>query len=248
MKHEHFASIYDLLMEDAPYEDWLLYTKEHIPSAAKVVDLACGTGTFAVKLFQSGFDVSGVDISRDMLTVAERKARETKCSIPLFLQDMRHLSGFSGVDGVTLFCDGLNYLLNEADVQQTFRNVAQILRPGGKFLFDVHSVYKMEHLFNDQLYGINDDAVSYLWFSAPGEQPHSVEHCLTFFIKQEDSGLYERKDEEHRQRTFPPGKYQEWLLNAGFVNVEVTGDFGRSEPQASQDRYFFKAEKKQQEF
>src|SRR5690554_4047983 len=117
MSEEHFASVYDYLMKDAPYTNWIQYTKERLPKNSSVVDLACGTGTFLILLQEQGYTVTGMDISQQMLTMADMKLREKNLNIPLMQQDMRNFSGLSNVDEVTLFCDGLNYLLNEKDVQ-----------------------------------------------------------------------------------------------------------------------------------
>lgn len=244
MTHGHFAALYDFLMEDAPYESWLDYAAGHLPEGGRVLDLACGTGTLTMMMAERQYTVSGVDISRDMLTVAEEKSRSQSVSIPFVLQDMRELNGFSGLDGVTLFCDGINYLDEESDVKQTFSQVASALKPGGIFLFDAHTPYKMTHVFNRQLYGENGEELSYLWFCEPGEFPLSVYHTLTFFVKN-GTGLYERRDEEQCQRTFPPEYYKKWLEQAGFTNVEISAGFGQKQLDEEDNRMFFKAVKKQ---
>jgi SAM-dependent methyltransferase len=243
MKHDHFASLYDLLMEDAPYESWLGYAKKYLPNQGRVLDLACGTGTFSLMLAQKGYDVVGVDLSEDMLTVAEEKARKAGAGIEFVSQDMCELQGFQKLDGVTLFCDGLNYLRQEQEVKQTFSLLAQALKTGGVLLFDVHSPFKMEHIFDHQLYGENSDVLSYMWFCEPSEEPLSVQHTLTFFLKKE-TGYYERMDEEQYQRTFNPNDYKQWLIEAGFDQIEISADFGTKEIEEEDDRIFFKAIKK----
>ncbi|MCD8511097.1 MAG: class I SAM-dependent methyltransferase [Bacillus sp. (in: Bacteria)] len=240
---QHFAAVYDQLMEDVPYEDWLLYTKKHVKDGSTIVDLACGTGTLSMLLYEAGFSVTGIDISQDMLTVAEKKIREKQYPIKLFKQDMRKLKGFMNVDAVTIFCDGLNYLLKEEEVKDTFQRVRDILRPGGVFLFDVHSPFKIKEEFDHQLYGENGEVVSYLWFASPGQESNSVDHTLTFFIKEADD-LYSRIDEEHSQRTFIITDYVKWLEEMGFDQIEVTADFGRRKPKDTDERYFFKGIKK----
>ncbi|MBU9722530.1 MULTISPECIES: class I SAM-dependent DNA methyltransferase [Bacillaceae] len=243
MNEYHFASIYDVLMEDVPYEDWLTFASTHLKHKGKILDIGCGTASITLLLSEAGYEVSGVDISQEMLTVAEEKVRLSNKNISLYCQDMRKLEGFNDFDGVTIFCDGLNYLPDSEAVKQTFRNVFNALKPGGIFLFDVHSPYKMTNIFNDQLYGEDRTDISYLWFCNPGDKPLSVEHALTFFIRRQD-GTYDRLDEEHFQRTFSPEDYKEWLSDVGFIDIEVTSDFGREKENEISDRYFLKAVKK----
>ncbi|SDN44300.1 class I SAM-dependent DNA methyltransferase [Alkalicoccus daliensis] len=243
MSEQHFAALYDTLMEDAPYGAWLQFATSYVKKSARILDLACGTGTLTLQLEDQGFQTTGVDISGEMLAVAEKKARERGNNTVFMEQDMRHISGFSNMDAVTLFCDGLNYLAEENEVKSTFSHVAESLRSGGVFLFDVHSPFKVEHIFDHQLYGENAEEITYLWFCEPGEAELSVHHSLTFFIKQED-GRYLREDEELFQRTFLPSVYKKWLIEAGFHNIVISGDFGKRDYLEEDDRIFFKAEKK----
>jgi len=243
MKHDHFASLYDFLMEDAPYDSWLRFAEKYLQNQGRVLDLACGTGTFSLMLARKGYDVVGVDLSQDMLTIADEKARKAGVNIEFVIQDMRELQGFQELEGITIFCDGLNYLKEEGDVKQTFHLLAQALKTGGVLLFDVHSLYKMEHIFDNQLYGENNDNLSYMWFCEPAEEPLSVQHTLTFFNKKE-TGYYERMDEEQYQRTFDPKQYETWLKDAGFDQIEITAEFGERHMEEEDDRIFFKAVKK----
>lgn len=241
--YQHFSSVYDQLMDDAPYDEWLSYTRDYFKPGASVLDLGCGTGTFTIELAKNGFQVQGADISLDMLTIADEKARSANLQIPFVRQDMRMLEGFQELDGVTIFCDGLNYLHGEDDVTQTFKRIFQALRSGGELLFDVHSPYKMEEIFNNQMYGENGEDVSYIWFSEQGDAPLSVHHIMTFF-KLNDAGTYDRFDEEHYQRTFGPDQYERMLRLSGFSDVVMTSAFGREDIKEESDRIFFRAKKK----
>ncbi|AOM82568.1 class I SAM-dependent DNA methyltransferase [Salisediminibacterium beveridgei] len=240
--YHHFSSVYDQLMEDAPYDDWLDYTRRYVKPGSEILDVACGTGTFTLLLAEEGYQVSGVDLSTDMLTIADTKSRLKNLRIPFLHQDMRKLDGFFDLDAVLLFCDGLNYLQGQADVRATFDAVFQSLKSGGEFLFDVHSPYKIEEVFHHQMYGENGEDISYMWFSEEGDEPLSVNHIITFFRKRED-GTYERFDEEHYQRTFSPDVYFDLLYKTGFKDIDITASFGNEPVKEETERIFFRAVK-----
>ncbi|HZG71776.1 MAG TPA: methyltransferase domain-containing protein [Chondromyces sp.] len=246
MSYQRFAHVYDYLMQDVPYGQWVEYFERNTgkPSGQKVLDLACGTGEFTIHLAQSGWDVTGVDLSENMLMVAQQKANDLGVRIPFFLQDMRNLEGLGAYHAVTIFCDSLNYLTEEADVKQTFARVYEHLLPGGVFLFDVHSLYKMREIFIEGTFTETDEEVSYIWNCFPGEYPDSIEHELTFFALDPANGLYERFDEIHTQRTFAPEAYHQWLEEAGFELQEITADFKPESPHRESERIFFSAIKK----
>ena len=69
--YEEFAAVYDMFMEEIPYEKWLdnikqLLTAEGIEDGL-VLELGCGTGTFTEAMAQLGYDMIGVDSSAQML-------------------------------------------------------------------------------------------------------------------------------------------------------------------------------------
>jgi cyclopropane fatty-acyl-phospholipid synthase-like methyltransferase len=247
MSYEHFAYLYDELMTDAPYEDWVQFVidkAEHYHVQGKnLLDLACGTGELSVRLAKAGFAVTGVDLSADMLAVAQAKAEEQGLRIPFYEQNMTDLEGQGQFDIITIFCDSLNYLAGEQEVRDTFSNVFAHLKDDGLFLFDVHSVFKMTDIFMNQTFAFNEEHLAYIWNSFPGEAPYSVEHELSFFVLDDHDGKYERYDELHFQRTFPVERYAKWLQSIGFELLEVNADFKNEEPTEQSERIFFTARK-----
>ncbi|MBW8348181.1 class I SAM-dependent methyltransferase [Bacillus sp. IITD106] len=246
MTYERLAYVYDFLMTDVPYSNWFDYLikekKRYSIEGNRLLDLACGTGELSVLLSEAGFDVTGVDISDDMLMVAREKAESKGLKIQLFQQDMTLLEGLGTFDLISIFCDSLNYLHTPDDVKKTFNHVFSHLSDDGLFLFDIHSPYKIEQ-FTKESYSLADEEVSYIWTSFPGEYPLSVEHELTFFVFDEESGKYDRFDEIHKQRTYSINQYTNWLTEAGFSIKSVTADFKENAPAESSERIFFTCQK-----
>lgn len=229
MSYERFARVYDELMNDVDYPSWVRIVKEacktYAPNSKTFLDVGCGTGTLSILLKQAGFDVTGVDLSDDMLMIANAKVMEKNLSIPFYQQDMRQLEGFTTFDAIGIFCDSLNYLQSEEDVKQTFQTVYEHLETDGLFIFDVHSIFKMEEIFKDQTFTLNEEEISYIWNCYEGEHPYSVEHDLSFFVLDSTTNQYDRFDEFHTQRTFPIDQYKNWLDEANFKVLDVLGDF-----------------------
>jgi SAM-dependent methyltransferase len=248
MSYQQFAYLYDELMKDAPYDKWVKFVKEkrqkYKIDGNRLLDLACGTGELSVRFAKDGFSVTGVDLSSDMLAVAQAKAQLEGTQISFFEQNMANLEGHEQFDTIGIFCDSLNYLQTDEDVIHTFSTVFQHLKAGGMFLFDVHSIYKISHVFINQTFAMAEDHLSYIWNSFPGEFPYSVEHELSFFVLDEPTEKYDRFDELHYQRTYPIEQYSDWLKDAGFELLEVSADFEDVEPQQNSERIFFIARKK----
>lgn len=243
MTYGRFAYLYDQLMEDVPYDKWLEITKtygeKYQISGKKLLDIACGTGELSCRFASLGFDVTGVDLSEDMLAVAKAKTEAEGLKVPFYQQNMAELEGLEKFDYVTIFCDSLNYLSSEQDIISTFDGVAQHLTDQGLFLFDVHSTYKMEHIFKDQTFTLIDEDICYIWNCFEGDYPLSIEHELTFFVNDHKSGKYERIEEFHSQRTFPIEQYETWLEQSGFEILHILGDFDNRPVKDQSERILF---------
>lgn len=86
--YSDFAKVYDIFMDNTPYEKWCgfllsLFRKEGIEDGL-VLDMGCGTGILTEMLEQAGYDLIGIDNSMDMLQIAMEKQRE-KRRIPFYI-------------------------------------------------------------------------------------------------------------------------------------------------------------------
>lgn len=238
-----FAEVYDVLMQDVPYNEYVNWVKKHAPSEEYplLLDVGCGTGTLTLKFHQEGYDVSGIDLSEEMLAIANDRVMKEGISIPFFQMSMDEIDGFQNYDVVTIPIDSINYLKDERSVQETFKRIFESLRKGGQLFFDVHSLYKMNEIFMESPFTYDDGNILYVWHTEEGEDEHSVYHQMTFFVKESNTEKFVRFDEEHYQRTFPIDYYKEWLYQSGFSKVEIYADFTDEEPNFESERIFFRA-------
>jgi SAM-dependent methyltransferase len=240
--YTHLAAVYDALMADAPYSEWLDWAEAAWSRTGRpksVIDLGCGTGNLAIPLAKRGYDVTGVDLSAEMLSIAYEKMKREQARVTWVEQDMRELA-LPQSDAVISFCDSLCYLLEESDVERTFQRVFAQLRPGGTFLFDVHSPYKIVQVFGNNTFTLTGDEINYIWQCFCDPERLEVEHQLTFFV-QERADLFRRMEEVHVQRTYQPIQLAGWLREAGFENIVITGDFTWLPPTPGSERLFFSA-------
>ena len=243
MIYSSFAQVYDTLMDDTLYTQWRDYVQARVPAGSQVLELAGGSGSLAVLLVQAGYQVTALDLSADMLALAEAKLAQADVTVPLLQGDMRDLSGLGPYDAVTCFDDSICYMPDLANVTQVFQQVASVLPIGGRFLFDAHSLYQMDERFPGYMYNYQTADYAFLWTSYAGEQPHSVEHDLTFFVYDEAIDAYHPLTETHHERTYPLADYEAALTAAGFELTGVTADFGHHAVRADSVRWFFEAKR-----
>lgn len=235
LSYGQFAVFYDQLMADAPYYQWIEFVKQQIQQAGiqtqTLVDLGCGTGTTTIPLAQLFQETIGVDLSAEMLLVAQSKMIEhQQTGIQWIEADMAEITfGSESIDCITILCDSLNYVIDLDDVKATLAHAYEALKTGGLLIFDVHTPEKIANVFTDFSENHVDEDFSYLWNSfviGEGE----VEHELTFFVESEN-GLYQRFDELHHQKTYDKIDYEIMIKESGFKDVSEydSGEIGFNE-------------------
>ena len=242
--YDALAGSYDGLMADGSYRrraDFIerLFRKSAIP-VRTVLDLACGTGTIACLLSERGYQVTATDGSEEMLTQAMRKAAALTGQPPLFLhQAMPRLRLIEPVDAAVSTLDSLNYLTREKDIRETFCRVHRWLKPGGMFIFDVNSPYKLRRMDGQMYMDETEDSVC-VWRTFFSERTKVCTYQVDLFRARAD-GAWDRDFEEHRERAWTEEELREYLRAAGFEKITVTGDMTRRPPRADEDRWIVTA-------
>ncbi len=245
MLYKTFAFVYDEVMDPFLYMEWLNFSRRHLPKETKrILELACGTGALACDFAREGYEVTALDLSEQMLSVASERAQEEGVTVQFVQGDMMDLSEVGTYEAITCFSDSLCYMPDRQSVQQVFDSVYQALEQDGTFIFDVHSLFQVDEVFPEYSYHYQTEEFAFLWDSYPGEKAHSVEHFLTFFVKEnEGDQKFVRHDELHQERTYSMENYYTMLENANFYNIQIFADFTDEKPEENTTRWFFVCKK-----
>ncbi len=234
-----FAAVYDLFMDNVPYEKWrdriVELLKEYGIKDGLILDLGCGTGTMTELLAEAGYDMTGVDISEEMLELAAEKRSASGHDILYLLQDMREFELYGTVKAVVSVCDSVNYITEEADLLQVFRLVNNYLDPKGIFLFDLNTVYKYETLLGENTIAENREEGSFIWENYYDPEEMLNQYDLTLFIRQKD-GLYKRYEETHFQRAYSEEQIRGLVKEAGMELLRICDADTGQEPSETTER------------
>ncbi|SET61952.1 Methyltransferase domain-containing protein [Oceanobacillus limi] len=228
MSYQQMALLYDKLMEDAPYDAWVTFTESILQQFgikdAHIADLGCGTGEITYRLASKGYHMVGVDYSADMLAIAEQKVSKLNLPIHWLNQDLKDLHGLDQMDAAISYCDVMNYITETDELEAVFHHVANSLKPGGLFIFDVHSLHHVQDNLINQTFADVTEEASYIWDCSEGDYPGEMYHDITFFMLDEGN-KYTRFDETHHQRTYSVSIYEQLLKKSGFININFYSDF-----------------------
>ncbi len=222
------APVYDKLNSDIDYGRWADFIEECFSRYLKekpelVLDLGCGTGSMTLELADRGYDMTGLDISPDMLTQAySRVANEGKFGI-LFLEgDMCDFELYGTVGAVVCCLDGINHLQSEDDVLRCFKTVHNYTDPDGLFIFDVNTPHKFKNVYADNDYVLEDKGAVCVWQNRLSEDAMQCDFHLSVFERCRD-GRYKRTNGVQTEYCYTEETLKKLLCEAGF---EVLGFFG----------------------
>lgn len=110
----------------------------HLDGTEQILDLACGYGRHSLAFARRGFEVTGVDLTKDYIedAVASSKAEGLQT---IFIQsDIRDVHFDHKFDVVLNLADGaIGYLEDDVENLKIFDVISKSLKPGGKHVMDI---------------------------------------------------------------------------------------------------------------
>lgn len=240
------AKIYDLINDGIDYAEWADYIdrviKKYSTHPVKLVlDLGCGTGKMTFALRELGYDMTGVDISPEMLAEAANACRERKIDDVLLLcQDMTDFELYGTVDAAVCCLDGINHLTRPADAAKCFSLVHNYLVPDGLFIFDLNTPYKFENVYGENDYVLEDGGVLVAWQNRYNRKTKLCDFFVSSFYERED-GSYERLDGLQRERCYTERSIRRLLGEAGFELLFISSDYTDDEASPDAERWYIAA-------
>ena len=233
------AEWFEYLNDDCDYEQWSQYLIKTL-SAYPLdtgLDVGCGGGYFTRALQRHGYQMTGMDVSTEMLDKAQRTAFSEGVRSEYILGDVSKGKIARKYSFVTAINDCFNYV-EKGRLKTALKNVYGALKKGGIFLFDVSSEKKFREKFMDAVNVDDRDDVTYFSFARLDGEVATLD--VTLYVKGKD-GKYERFDEQHVQYVYTEAELSAALEEIGFTVLRVEGHLG--ENKSISDRLVFLAQK-----
>lgn len=241
------APVYDRLNADIDYSAWADHIERQFSefgrkSVTSVLDLACGTGSMTVELARRGYDMTGIDLSDDMLAEARAKCDRERFrhSVLLVRQDMAEFELYGTVDAIVCCLDSLNYLTDAGSLSRTLAHVHNYLEPDGLFVFDMNAPAKFERVYADNSYVLEEEGILCAWQNNYNQKTKLCDFYLSIFLEDSD-GKWLRFDEQQRERCYSLRTVKRLLSENGFELCSLTADLEGSEVSGDTERWYFTA-------
>ncbi len=185
------------------------------PAGSTMLDVACGKGRHSIHLAEKGFDVTGIDLSKDSINEALQHQRE---NLHFFMHDMRLPFRINYFDYAFNFFTSFGYFKTRREHDNAIRTIAQAIRGNGFFVMDYLNVHYAEdnlvHRFEKEIEGVNYFITK--WF----DETHFYKK-----IQVEDEALKEPLIYTEKVAKFSLGDFTEMFAYQGMQIQEVFGDY-----------------------
>jgi len=244
------APHYDELMQVVPYDSWAEYIELLFDIAEvkpnSILDCACGTGNVSFELAKIGYDVTGVDISAGMIERAQakaesisRNARSTPLPARFAQADLSDFNLKQKFDGATCLYDSFNYILEADKLQAAFQCIANHVRLGGVFVFDMNAPWAFEaNLFTQRNLDPRKN-LHYEWHAAYDTSTRICDVTMQF-TRKTLSGT-EQFSEVHRERAYNRDEVESMLSQSGWKLLKSYDAFTLNQPHDRSERWYFLA-------
>ncbi len=189
-----------------------------LPRVESACDLACGTGTTALLLAGKGIQMFAVDLSPVMCRLARQKARRAGLPLRVLRADMRTFRLPEPVDLVLCEFDALNHVPGKADLALVARAVAEALRPGGHFYFDVNNHRAFETIWPGTWW-IEEPGVAMVMQGGYNRQQGRGWTNVEWFLR--EGRCWRRRHERVEQVCWTSTEIRGTLRKAGFHQVRA---------------------------
>lgn len=200
--------------------------------SVRILDIGCGTGRHSIELARRGYDVTGLDLSADMLARAGAKAREAGVRVRFVRSDARRLGVGGGFGCALLLCEGAFPLMETDEMNfEILRQAAAALRPGGRLILTtLNALFPLFHSVKDFLTA-HDQRSRDNTFDLMTFRDHSI-----LEIADDNGRTRELRTDE---RYFAPPELAWFLKSAGFRDIGLfgarLGEFSREHPLTAED-------------
>lgn len=234
-----YARYYDLIYRDKDYAGEAAYVHEliqrHCPGAGTTLNLGCGSGRHDREMAKLGYQVTGIDISEEMLAEARAGSKNDQ-ALAYHQGDVRRVRLNETYDAVVSLFHVMSYQINDQDLLAALETARSHLKPGGVFIFDCwYGPGVLTDRPTVRILELEDDAIKVTRVARPVMHPNDNVVDVNYEIYIKDKATEEVREirETHRMRYLFSTEISSALARTGFKERSFTTWMTAAEPDFS---------------
>lgn len=228
LKQNYYGSLctemYEILHEQAPQGELDFYLS-YAEKGKKILEPLCGSGRFLVPFSERGFDISGMDLSAEMLAKLKQKAPDAK----VIQADIINYAVQEQFDYIFIPSGSISLFTDMGMCQGILRKMKELLAPGGKFVFAVDTV--SARCEEDSDYKVNVSVKTKEGYDLIlKEKNHYDEKSRTQFSPSiyelyHGAKLLQSETMDFQTHLYQYGEMDEYLRKCGFKSMSVYSNY-----------------------
>lgn len=234
---EYYSQYYDLLYSDKDYQTEVAYVdkliKQSNPKAKTILELGCGTGNHAELLFKKGYTIHGIDLSKEMLNIAEKKRKGKENKLEFTHSNIQTLNLNNQFDIVISLFHVMSYQSTNKELMKVFEVVKKHLKKDGIFIFDFwYGPAVLTDLPTTRIKRLENKDIKVTRIAEPilNAQKNIVDVNYDIFIKEKKSSKILEEKELHKMRYFFDTELELICAQNGFSILEKFGWLSNKTP------------------
>ena len=207
---KEYAKYYDLFNSEKDYESESSYIdsiiKRFNPRTKTILDIGCGTGLHDFELANLDYDVTGIDISEEMIEIAKIEAIKRNKSVAFYVDSDQEYIASHKFDAIISLFHVISYQVTDSKLSKLFEVANNNLKSGGLFIFDYWYTPAVEFLkLEKREKTVIVDGKSYTKSSDPKTKTPSI-HSINITISSNEFSF----SEEHLMKSYVPDYFSKF--------------------------------------
>ncbi len=225
-----YAAYYDLLYKDKDYPEEVNYINDLIREYKKetktILEMGCGTGKHAALLVKKGYSLVGVDFSKSMIELANKRLVDEniqKNELDFLVGDARNINLGKKFDVVLSLFHVVSYMTTDIDILKMFKTVSDHLDKGSLFIFDCwYGPAVINNEPEKRIKKLENDSLKLKRFATPVHDFNKKQVDVKYDISLEDklSGKKFSFNELHKMRYLFKPEVELFLKQAGLELIK----------------------------
>lgn len=234
---------FDIEKKSRDFGTDISFIKGYGNSALKpaILDLGCGSGEHLKKFAEYGYSCTGIDVSKDMLSIA--RSRNSHPNINYIHSNMTDFDYYEEFDLIVSLFGSIDYLLNDKDIDSVLWNCWRALKSSGYGIFEVWNSdpllkikeKELSHTSTTSAYGarINRER----GFKISSKSPLLVDVFYRYHFSK--NGELELIEDKHTMRAFHRAEFEKFILDNGFNVIDVFSGYDKSKYHTNSNKMIF---------
>lgn len=231
------TEMYEILHKKAPPDELEFYIS-YAKKGMSILEPLCGSGRFLVSFLQKGFDIFGIDLSKEMYAKLKEKAPDAK----VFLGDILAFDSEEKYDYIFIPSGSMSLFTDTELCKAILIKIKYLLKKGGKFVFAVDTI--ADRCPNDSDYKISisvktkDGYDLILKNKNYYDENTQTQFSPSIYELYHETGLLQREKMDFQTHLYKLGEMEQCLQNVGFTNIKVYSSYKKTIAKNNQAKMF----------